>query len=108
MTLPGPRPRHDNQGTRCSVALTTTDLSESADTLLDRLARDNEPMLVRRGDAIVAALVPLDADELDDFLLARLPGLKEDLRQADIDLMEGRSISLTELLADLDSESRAG
>jgi hypothetical protein len=86
------------------MALTTTDLSESADTLLDRLARDNEPMLVRRGDAIVAALIPLDEDELDDFLLANLPEFIESRRQADEDLKAGRSRSLEDVLAELDAE----
>jgi len=49
------------------------ELSRNMGTVMDRVARRRQPLLVTRGGLPVAALIPVDADALDAWILASAP-----------------------------------
>jgi antitoxin (DNA-binding transcriptional repressor) of toxin-antitoxin stability system len=59
-------------------------------------------VLVTRHGKPVAAIVPVDADALEDHLLATAPGLLADFADADAALAEGTTRPAADVFAELD------
>ncbi len=79
------------------------ELSRNASGVIDEVTRSGRPAVVTKHGAPVAAVVPLDAGELEDFVLARAPEYLEDLRVAEDDIAAGHTRPLGDVLAELDA-----
>ena len=68
------------------------DLSRRTASILDEVAASGRPWLVLRRGQPVAALVAIDPDELEDWVLANAPAFVRSMRQADADLRLRRRV----------------
>jgi hypothetical protein len=55
----------------------------------------------------VAALVPINPDELEDWVLATAPTFVRSMRQADADLRAGRTRPAADVFAEFEAATRA-
>jgi prevent-host-death family protein len=79
------------------------ELARNASRVVEDVSRTKRPALVTKRGVPVAAVVPLDAEEVEDLVLARLPGILEDLAAGEADIADGRTVSLHDALAELDA-----
>lgn len=75
------------------------DLARRASAIVRHVRETGEPAIVTDRGRAVGVLYPIDADALEDYVLANAPELVTSLREADEDLASGRTVSLDELLA---------
>lgn len=80
------------------------ELSRNASSVVEEVTRTGRPALVTKHGAPVAAVIPLDAVELEDFVLAKASQFLEDLQVAEQDIAAGRTRSLSDALAELDGD----
>jgi len=78
------------------------ELTRNAGRVVDDVSRTRRPALVTRRGTPVAALVPLDPEELEDLVLARAPQILEDLAAGEADIAAGATVALGDALAELD------
>ncbi|MHB8717935.1 MAG: type II toxin-antitoxin system prevent-host-death family antitoxin [Candidatus Dormibacteria bacterium] len=78
------------------------DLARQTATILDEVERTRRPMLVFRNGKPVAALVALDEDGLEDYVLANAPEFAASFRRADQDARAGRLRTVADVFADLE------
>jgi prevent-host-death family protein len=83
------------------------DLQRNTSGVVAGVAKSKRPALITRHGKPVAALVPIDSDALEDYLLSNLPGLTEDLAEADAAIAAGDTRPADEVFAELDAEDRA-
>jgi len=69
------------------------ELSRNASGVVDEVARTGRAALVTRHGAPIVALVPIDAGEIEDMVLARAPEYLADMLSADDDVAAGRTRS---------------
>ena len=75
------------------------ELARHTSKVISGVAKTKRATLVtRRGDP-VAAVVPVDADALEDWIMANTPEFIASLRLADQDLKHGRTISIDDYIA---------
>lgn len=70
------------------------ELARSTSSVISAVSRTRRPTLVTRGGKPVVALVPLDSDDLEDWILANAPEFVRSRAEAEADLREGRVMSL--------------
>ena len=75
------------------------ELARSTSRVVEAVHRSGKAALVTRGGRPVVAMIPIDEDALEDWILANSPGFAASLRKADADLRAGRASSLDEFLA---------
>ena len=75
------------------------ELARSTSRVVESVHRSGKAALVTRGGRPVVALIPIDEDALEDWILAKSPGFGASLRKADADLRDGRAVPLDEFLA---------
>jgi prevent-host-death family protein len=85
-------------------SITIRELSRNTTRVVDDVQKSGRPALVTRNGKFVAAVVPIDEDELEDWILSTAPEFVESMREADRDLAEGRTVSLKSLLDELDPQ----
>lgn len=78
------------------------DLSRNASRVVDEVASSGRPALVTRHGAPVAAVVAIDAAEIENLVLAKSDQYLADLTDADEDLVAGRTRRATEVFDELD------
>jgi prevent-host-death family protein len=83
------------------------DLGRNASRVVNQVAKSGRPALVTSHGTPVVAIVPIDEEALEDFILANSPEFVRDMRQADRDLRRGRTRSAAEVFAELDREDTA-
>ena len=76
------------------------ELSRDVSGLVERV-ENGELVLIRKHGRFVAAMVRIDPDGLEDFLLGHAPEFIEDMRQAEEDIAAGRTRPLDEVMAEL-------
>lgn len=76
------------------------ELSRETSKVVEGVQSSGRPTIVTRNGRLVAALVPIAEDELEDWVLANAPDFVDAMRDADEDLAAGRTTSLDALLAD--------
>ena len=69
----------------------TRDLSRNASQVIDQVSSTGSPMIVTKHARPVAAVVAVDPDTLEDFVLATAPEYAAARRAADADLVAGRT-----------------
>ena len=84
------------------------DLARQTSDVLDEVERTRRPMLVLRNGKPAAALVALDEDALEDYLLANAPEFVGSLRQADKDVRAGRLRLAKDVLNELEARDSQG
>lgn len=74
------------------------ELSRKTGEVISRVSRTKRPTLVTRAGRPVAAVVPVDADAIEDWILANAPEFVASMAEADKDLAADRTVTLDELL----------
>ena len=77
------------------------DLARRSSQVVDGVARTGRPGIITRRGRPVAALIAIDPDELEDFVLANAPEYARSIREADADLIEGRTRPLSDVVEEL-------
>ncbi|MBN2114335.1 MAG: type II toxin-antitoxin system Phd/YefM family antitoxin [Acidimicrobiia bacterium] len=67
------------------------DLSRNTSQVIDQVSSTGSPMIVTKHGRPVAAVVAVDPDALEDFVLATAPEYAVARRAADADLAAGRT-----------------
>jgi prevent-host-death family protein len=67
------------------------DLSRNASRVIDQVSATGSPMIVTKHGRPVAAVVAVDPEALEDFVLATAPEYVAARRTADADLAAGRT-----------------
>lgn len=83
------------------------ELARNASRVVDDVTRTKRPALVTKRGTPIAAVIPLDAEDIEDLVLARAPEILEDLAAGEADIDAGRTVPLHEALAELDAEGEA-
>lgn len=82
------------------------ELANRAGGVVDEVARSGRPALITKRGRPVAALVPIDEEGLEDWVLANAPEFTRSMAGADRDLAKRRTRPAFEVLDEL--EARAG
>lgn len=83
------------------------ELARNASRVVENVARSKEPALVTRHGRPTVAVVPIDQDELEDWILANAPEFVEGMKEAQRELLAGRTHSLEEVMAEIEDEHTA-
>lgn len=78
------------------------DLAKRASAIVDDVAVKNEGAVITKRGKPVAVLMPIDSERFEDHLLATAPEFLAATAEADVELREGRTVSLADVLADID------
>jgi antitoxin (DNA-binding transcriptional repressor) of toxin-antitoxin stability system len=81
------------------ATITARKLSRETSSVIDRIVETGDPMLVIRGGHPVAALVPVDAERVEDVALATAPRFAASLARADEAAEAGETSTLDEIFA---------
>jgi prevent-host-death family protein len=78
------------------------DLGRRPSQVVDEVIRTGRPAIVTRRGRPVTAMVAIDPDELEDFVLAHAPEFVRATRAADADLRAGRVQTAADVFAEID------
>lgn len=79
------------------------DLANNASAVVDEVATSGRPAVVTKHGKPVAAVVPIDQEALEDWVLANAPEFVANMAEADEEIAAGvRGKSLGQVLAELD------
>ena len=78
------------------------ELSRNASGVVAEVSASGRPAVVTKHGAPVAAVIPIDAGELEDFVLANAPRYLADMNAAEADRRAGRTRNAADVFADLD------
>jgi prevent-host-death family protein len=85
------------------------DLQRNPARVLRELEETGRPAFVTRNGRPVAVLMPIDEDDLLDYVLANAPEYVADMRKADEAIAAGeRGTPLDEALAEIEADESAG
>jgi len=80
------------------------DLQRNTSRVVADVADSKQAALVTRHGEPVAALVPIDAQDLEDYLLSKVLSSAEDMAAADQALAAGQTRSAADVFAELDTQ----
>lgn len=78
------------------------DLGRRPSQVVDEVVRSGRPAIVTRHGRPVTALIAIDPDKLEDFVLAHAPEFVRATRAADADLRAGRVRAAADVFAEID------
>lgn len=81
------------------------DLANNASSIVRGVNESGRPAVVTRHGRAVAAVIPIDQDGLEDYVLANAPEYVRGRADADTELAAGSTRSLAGVLEDLDNEA---
>lgn len=84
------------------TTISIRDLGRRPSQVVDEVVRTGRPAIITRHGRPVTAMVAVDADELEDFVLAHASAFVRSTRAADADLQAGRARPADEVFADID------
>jgi len=84
------------------TTISIRDLGRRPSQVVDEVVRTGRPAIITRHGRPVTAMVAVDPDELEDFVLAHAPEFVRSMRAADADLRAGRARPADEILAEID------
>lgn len=82
--------------------ITIRDLGRRPSQVVDEVVRTGRPAIITRHGRPVTAMVAIDPDELEDFVLSHAPEFVRSTRAADADLRAGRTRPAHEVFADIE------
>ena len=77
------------------------DLGRNPSEVVDDVTRTQRPTIVTRNGKPVAVMLPLNEDDLENYILAQAPEYVTSRREADADLVAGQTRALDEVLGEL-------
>lgn len=77
------------------------DLARRSSRVVDDVSSSGRPAIITRRGKPVGALIAIDPDELEDFVLANAPEYARSMRDADADLAKGRTRTLADVIDEL-------
>jgi prevent-host-death family protein len=77
------------------------ELSRNASSVVKDVAASGRPAVITKHGVPVAAVVPFDADDLEDLVLATAREYLADMAAADEDLRDGRTRGADDVFAEL-------
>jgi prevent-host-death family protein len=80
------------------------DLSRNPSKVVEEVETTRRPALVTRHGKLVAAIVPVNEEELEDWVLANGPSFVDDMTAADRELAAGETVDLDDFLAEVDDQ----
>ena len=80
------------------------DLGRRPSQVVDDVIRTGKPAIVTRHGRPVTAMVAIDPDELEDFVLARAPAFARSMRDAEADLRAGRARPADDVFAEIERD----
>ena len=80
------------------------DLQRNTSGVIADVADSKHTALVTRHGEPIAALVPIDAQDLEDYLLSKVPSFADDMAAADQAHANGQTRSAAEVFAELDTQ----
>src|SRR6266508_2293137 len=87
------------------AAVNVRELARNTSKVIDDVERSKRPAIITRSGRPVAAVVPIDFDALEDWILANAPVFVEGMRQADEEFRRGETISMDDLFARMEKKS---
>ena len=87
------------------AAVNVRELARNTSKVIDAVERSKRPAIITRSGRPVAAVVPIDPDALEDWILANAPEFVEGMRAADEEFRRGETISMDELFARIERRS---
>jgi len=83
------------------------ELANNASAVVDDVARTRRPAVVTKHGRPVAAVVPIDQDALEDWVLANAPEFVANMEEADAAIAQGeKGLPLDEALAAIVAEEQ--
>jgi prevent-host-death family protein len=79
------------------------DLQRNTSSVVADVADSKHTALVTRHGEPIAALVPIDAQDLEDYLLSKVPGFAADIAAAEQARADGQTRSASDVFAELDT-----
>jgi prevent-host-death family protein len=87
------------------AAVNVRELARNTSKVIDGVERSKRPAIITRSGRPVAAVVPIDFDALEDWILANAPEFVEGMKQADAEFRRGETVSMDELFARIERKS---
>ncbi|MGH2711188.1 MAG: type II toxin-antitoxin system Phd/YefM family antitoxin [Actinomycetota bacterium] len=88
--------------------VTIRELSRNPSKIVDQVSSSGKPALVTKNGRVVAALVPIDGEALEDFVLAHAPEFVRAGWEAESDLKHGRTREASAFFDELERKARLG
>src|SRR3989454_10647646 len=88
------------------AAVNIRELARNTSKVIGDVARRKRPTIITRGGRPVAAVVPIDAEALEDWILANSPEFVRGMREADKELRRGQTIGMDEAFASVGHKVR--
>jgi len=82
-------------------SVTIRELSRRTSRVVDAVQETGRAAFVTRNGRLVAAVIPVDEEALEDFILSTAPDFVDAMRQADEDLKAGETRSLPDVLKEM-------
>jgi prevent-host-death family protein len=80
------------------------ELANKTKAVVEEVVRSGRPAVVTQRGRPVVAVVPIDQDALEDWVLAHAPEFVRDMREADEEVVRGEiGTPLEEILAELEA-----
>jgi prevent-host-death family protein len=86
------------------ATITVRELARHAKEVFDELETSGNPLVITRNGLPVAALVSIDQQEAEAYLIASAPELTGNRKNAEAAILEGRTIPLAEALLEFENE----
>lgn len=83
------------------------DLARRPSRVVDDVISSGRPAIITRHGKPVGAMIAIDPDELEDFVLANAPEYAAAMRAADADLKKGRVRSAADVFGELEEPKPA-
>lgn len=80
------------------------DLSRNPSKVVEEVSNSGRPALVTKHGKPIVAIVPIDEDALEDWVLENAPSFVEARRAAERELAAGETVDLEDFLIDLPSD----
>jgi len=84
------------------ATISIRDLGRHPSQVIDEVVRTGRPAIITRHGRPVTAMVAIDPDGLEDFVLANAPEFARSRQDADADLRTGRSRPADDVFAEID------
>lgn len=82
------------------------DLSRHTSEFLDQLEASGAPVIVYRRNRPIGVIFPIDADVVEDYILANAPSVVDSLREAEEEVSAGRLRSWSDVFGELEERDR--
>jgi len=88
------------------AAVDIGELGRNTSKVVGDVVRRNRPTIITRGGRPVAALIPIDADALEDWILAKSPEFVRGMHKADQELRLGETVGMDKAFGTLGQKVR--